>query len=810
MRNQLMHWRSLFASVMLGLAIAAPAADMQVAFGANGLASLRLGDHELLGNGAVSVRRVVLANAVRNRNNEPDATMYHADRRTFRDGRTMPFEVYFETMANQLAQLHEWGKLTIAYASSTDRRLDIVVTIENTSDETIEYLELDLAALTLPGQVQSRLVSSIPGFMRSNANLDGPDVRVTDFDGGRLIFAGRTFEVPLVQQISARDGAQIVSLAVGSPNGGSEVLDKLWNVYPIAAGETARFELTMRFVPAGTDPFTAVRDVLEAYGEAVPMIMHWPDRRPILSVHVADGRRNRANPRGWKQTVGLPETWHILEDEDHAAFRAAVLRGAENIVRVARRSGAQGAIVWQIEGMQEPGHSYYGEPRILPYVAPEMDAIADEMFRILRDSGLRVGVTLRPVIQAPFDPEKGKHSGALEGVVDWQQMREAAKRADWSVQFRNLSWLDSIPEPLRNFYHADEAWSMLLRLDNKIRYAKQRWGATLFYLDANNAYRPRVRGETAENWGGRPISARVIEQLQRRHPDCQIIAEHQNFRYWTSGAQYVQPPHFGQSVTPREVRIAYPDAMSVIAAVAEDSVFLNEQRFAHYTNGVVNGDTLLTHGWFGGHYGLLDALFGPAAMLAPFQIRVLASSIEANGETLTDAAALQAWLKDRMPTTRAIRPRRAFVRYLPTVPVAELSAVHEAIFAADGVLAWSVVEHREHPGFWNDAVVNIEMPQAYAQRFADPEKDALRLLIGNAADQERVIAVKLNVAQLGIGARQPDDVIVTHLNSVFQTERITPPTAPSTNAPTLIAAAPSDIDDLMGSLLTEIGRQDQR
>lgn len=782
---------------------------VEVGFDGNGLGSLVVDGTDLLASGEPVVRKVVLADGYRNRNEEPDATMYHPDTRTFRDSRTIPFEVFFEPMAHEVSQLHEWGRLTVGYAGG-DGHLDFTVTVENTGDDTIEYIELDLAKLELPGEVQSRLVSSIPGFMRSNANLEGPDVRITDFGGGRLVFASRTFEVPMVQQVVARDGAQVVSLAVGSPDGGREVLDKLWNVHPIASGETARFELTLRFVPEGTDPFAAVADVLEAYGESVPMVMEWPDRRPIVSVHVADGRRNASNPRGWKQTVGLPDDWHILEDEDHAVFRAAVLRGAENVVRVARRSGAQGAIVWQIEGMQEVGHAYYGEPRILPYVAPEMDAIADEFFGIMRDAGLRVGVTLRPLIQAPFDPEEGGDSGALEGVVDWEQMREAAKRADWSIQFRNLSWQGSIPEPLRDFYDADEAWSMLARLDNKIRYAKERWGATLFYLDANSAYRPRVRGETMGSWSGRPIAARVVEELQRRHPDCQIISEHQNFRYWTSGAQYIQPPVFGQSVTPREVRMAYPDAMSVLASVGPASVFLSEGQYRRFLPAVINGDTFLTHGWFGGDFPLLDALFGPAAMQAPFKIRVLEDGIEANGEVFSDVAALRDWLEERMPATRAIRPRRAFVRALPSVPLDEITAVHEAVFAAGGILAWSVVEEDGHPGFWNDSAVKVEVERAYAQRFSDPGDGALRLLIGNAADEDRIVSVRLDVARLGIGVREADDVIVAHLESIFQTERVDPPSLQDMDSRLMDERGSGDRDDLMDSLIAGLDREEQR
>src|SRR5262249_60126656 len=57
----------------------------------------------------------------------------------------------------------------------------------------------------------------------------------------------------------------------------------------------------------------------------------------------------------------------------------------------------QGIIIWDLEGEEfEQSFTYVGNPNKLHDLAPEMDAIADQMFARLRAAGYRVGMTLRP------------------------------------------------------------------------------------------------------------------------------------------------------------------------------------------------------------------------------------------------------------------------------------------------------------------------------------------------------------------------------------------------------------------------------
>ena len=104
-------------------------------------------------------------------------------------------------------------------------------------------------------------------------------------------------------------------------------------------------------------------------------------------LHIGDTRRDGRNPRGWFVSTHDPKFPAATDPEYQERFREAMLENAEKVVRSCRQMGVQGVVVWQVGGMQEPGHSYYGEPRILPYVAPEMDAVADDYFRVLREGG---------------------------------------------------------------------------------------------------------------------------------------------------------------------------------------------------------------------------------------------------------------------------------------------------------------------------------------------------------------------------------------------------------------------------------------
>jgi phage FluMu protein Com len=210
-----------------------------------------------------------------------------------------------------------------------------------------------------------------------------------------------------------------------------------------------------------------------------PPRVKWPDRRPVGVLFLASHAHSSVtNPRGWFNDPGLD----VTGPNGAARFRQALFDYTDRSLAVLQRAGAQGVIVWDLEGEQFPHKtSFIGDPHQLHRLAPEMDAVADDFFAKLRAAGLRVGLTLRPQ-KIRYD-EAGLPSQS--GVFD-----EAGV------------------------------------LSEKMDYAKARWGATLFYVDSNNGVL-------------RPDEPWQFRELAAAHPDCLLIPEHHGLPFWAFSAPYV-------------------------------------------------------------------------------------------------------------------------------------------------------------------------------------------------------------------------------------------------------------------------------
>lgn len=683
-------WGPFFCVMLLPMATA-QGDTVQVEFGEKGLQAILVDGKNVLGDGMVKVTRVVTTPEFRDRNAEPlgphPSPTYAGEPRTFSDAavevryhRTFDQENLSEWMT------YDWGSVTVQYRPGPDR-LDLLVNIRNSSLDVIELVQMQLLELNLPGKVEAQLLSTIAGRGRSNRNIEGPDLRRAQFEGGQLLWLSLQPNRPMQQLIQVADEGRVsLTVTAGHEKGGVKVYDGTWDSRPIKPGESDSYVLSLRFADADASAWEKAADVFRAFGEAYPPVFEWLDRRPIGTLHVADSRRNRRNPRGWFALTHDADFPSATDENYQERFREHMLANADRVIEISRRLGLQGVIVWQIEGMQEPGHTYYGEPRVMRFTAPEMDVVADEYFAKLREAGLRVGVTLRPVIQIPFDPEEGDHSGPIRGVVEFDQLREAAIRADWSIQFRNVYWQASLPEVLLDVYAPEEAWCAVTRLNNKIAYAKDRWGATLFYLDANMFTRPTDR--TVDGWAWRrlQINADQIKRVQQRHPDVLIISEWQSLEYWSTGAQYTQPPSHGWESGP-DVRAAYPDAMTALAMTSNEPFEKHPERLVR---GVIRGDVLMPASWYAGHVRFVDRIYGEAALAAPFAVMVNDGNITINGHDVSSPDALGEYLSEQLAGTETLPERRVYVGYDEKVDYkARVMPVLESIEQAGGVIAWT-------------------------------------------------------------------------------------------------------------------------
>jgi hypothetical protein len=277
----------------------------------------------------------------------------------------------------------------------------------------------------------------------------------------------------------------------------------------------------------------------------VPTTLDWNDRRPIGSIYLArDNTKWSSNPRGWFNDPKID----VFSPEGLRVFQRRLMKYADNSVALLKAMNAQGMIVWDIEGEEfaHPEASYVGEPTLLWRIAPEMDLFADEFFRKFASQGLRTGICVRP--------------------------QEIVFRRDGSFYQREF------------LFNADAIFSTL---DQKIRYAKNRWNCSLFYVDSNFG---------ALNLGLYNIA--IFKKLHEKHPYVLLIPEHENRRYFA----YTAPSYDlkgrekwpGTRSLSTEHTSFYPKAFSVINTADGDVT----GRRSELIDSVKRGNILLYRTWW--------------------------------------------------------------------------------------------------------------------------------------------------------------------------------------------------------------------
>jgi len=440
---------------------------------------------------------------------------------------------------------YPWGRISCSYGKEDDK-ITMKIEISNTSSEPHNELSIRLMELNFPRIPNGgTLEAGMFGF-----GFKGPEWPLGQSPASIPTVADPRFVVPLVH----------VDYGTGALNLCSDDVECAVNVpystnflartsYPlvitcsdIKPGVTKVFNVSLRFGPAGARIQDLSGDVLERYAGKYPFQLNWNDHRPIGAMFLAGPQINVAsNPRRWIVNFGDID---ITNDKGKAAFRAALLKLADNSVQVLKDIGAQGMITWDPEGEEFLGACYYGDPRLVPSLAPEMEfkndsakSVIDEYFEKFRAAGLKVGVCIRP-----------------QGIamVDGKPVHQAAD---------------------------DEHAAQILR--ERIAYAKQRWGCTLFYVDS-----------TATVSGS--LNPDVFKAVADAHPDVLLIPENESMRYFAYSAPLNSYVHHKVTSTPAGARMVYPKAFSVLMAPDGDRP---EDHHA-LVSAVRRGDILLFNGWY--------------------------------------------------------------------------------------------------------------------------------------------------------------------------------------------------------------------
>jgi hypothetical protein len=440
---------------------------------------------------------------------------------------------------------YPWGRVSCAYGKQDDR-LTMRIEVSNTSSAPLNEFSLRLMELNFPRVPDGgTLEAGMFGF-----GFKGPEWPLNRWPPSIPSAADPRFVVPIVRADFGTGALNFCSddleCSVGIP-GTTNPPDG--TRYPlvitcpgIKPGETKTFNVSLRFGRAGSDTQELSRDVLERYAKRYPFQLNWKDRRTIGAIFLAGPQINVAsNPRRWTMNFGEID---VTNDKGKAAFRTALLKLADNSVQVLKDTGAQGMITWDPEGEEFVGECYYGNPRLVPTLAPEMEfknngpkSAIDEYFEKFRAAGLRAGVCVRP---------------QQISMVDGKPVHQAAE---------------------------DEHAVQILR--ERIDYAKRRWGCTLFYVDST---------ATAYTW----INPDVFKAVADAYPDVLLIPENESMRYFAYSAPLNSYVHHKVTSTPVGARLVYPNAFSVLMAPDGDQ----PQDHAALLNAVRHGDILLFNCWY--------------------------------------------------------------------------------------------------------------------------------------------------------------------------------------------------------------------
>jgi hypothetical protein len=434
-----------------------------------------------------------------------------------------------------LERSYSWGTVRCVFSLVGDRVMADVV-VSNASPSLIGEVSIQLIALASPSGAITRIGGATNG-------PGGPDVLFIPYGAVQLYVANEQMTAMRLgltaPVIPAGIGIYLNSsfdILVGGPQPHARTLR------PIPAGSSDSYSLSFRFAPQTASPVLVMGDLFRRWAARFPAMLNWPDRRPIgdiiLAAHGPTTPFYPGNPRYWLFVDGKVD---INSRQGREQFKERLLADADRSVATLKAENAQGMIVWDIEGEEFPKFQYVGDPRYLP---PEMQGAADEYLRRFTRAGLRCGLAL--------------------SVRKFMNPPDAAS----SFLLTNQTTRRYIDDP-------DELFDLL---DRRIKYSKQRWGCTLFYVDSNGT-------------GSTPTDYVVFRRLAALNPDVLLIPEVKTLTYYASTAPYCDETLGKEGCPSAEARWLYPKAFSVIK--------VSDAKMRPYTpmnlvNRVRNGDVLMT------------------------------------------------------------------------------------------------------------------------------------------------------------------------------------------------------------------------
>jgi hypothetical protein len=390
------------------------------------------------------------------------------------------------------------------------------------------------------------------------------------------------------------------NISVGTSNtydtrsGVATNVDLLWNFNSyehIAPGVTIHYPLYMKFGSTSDTDTSLAQAAYTAYDTAQPYLVNWTNRKPIARWIMADlVARSSTNPRGYFRTNASDETINAL---DQANFDALMATATDEVITNLNSMNPkpQAVLLWDIEG-QEFWHyfSYVGYPNMLPLIAPEMDAVIDQVVTRLNDAGYPIALTLRPSsFQVGTVLPSTCHNDPSNA-----DLNDVFIKTDAPVGYRGYE-CTATNTWTQNGYgqpsHQTCSWDDSVILNNlrtKINYARTRWNVKMFYVDST-VY-------CQYPGGGSSFNSSIFDQLETEYPDTLFMPENENKYFYRSTAPYNQV-NMGSYNTPSDATSLYPQSFSVLANY--DGVdFTNSTTRSTIQQSITAGNIFMVDAWW--------------------------------------------------------------------------------------------------------------------------------------------------------------------------------------------------------------------
>lgn len=453
---------------------------------------------------------------------------------------------------------YSWGIIKLQYVPVGDH-LDLVVTETNHAGSGVILAGASIYPLVLhlPALPAGYGADTYP---RLSDDTTAPGVTSADFGSGLVATVVTQSARPLYSGFLPAGSTNAYTPIVSStaPDSLAAFLPHVDR--PVSPGQTDTFTVSLRFANSGTSLTNIAADAYADWARTWPMRLVWSDRRIIGTAYLASSPSGDASrPAGYPSNPrryfndSLSSDFDVRTSSGLQLFQKRVLDQASQIVQNLRQLKAQGTIVWDIEGEQYPqATSYVCSPDQVATLAPEMESVVsdssspfagmhldDAYFKTIRDAGFHVGVCVRP-----------QHFvRAADGTASQQTLPDA--------QVAN-------------------------ELIRKMRYAHDRWGARLFYLDS-----------TVEANGG-TLSPEIFATAAAALPDSLLIPEESSPKFHAYTAPLKSFIFQAQTGTDPGIYNFYPKAFSAVLVNDVDPIKLAAAQPA-LTDAVRRGDILMVH-----------------------------------------------------------------------------------------------------------------------------------------------------------------------------------------------------------------------